>query len=498
MKLVTRMTNAILALRGTPIGSKIETAAPKAIPPSLTTQPVPWYPWTDVRAFKKVTALADIINARHDCWEMYLNDGDVAAQIDGNGIDACARDNEGFPFRLLPDVQVGPVDDENGRRITSPEQDEINAVFETVEKIFKDIGLYDQIASSCSMAICQGEHHDEVVWGEVDGLMRPVKIDPIPGIRHSLIMQEMIDPEQGNAFVGYGLFEISNLEDPIRVFLPWQVMRYRWNNGIPLFASVRLTWKMLKENEEDVYGARKSRAYAKVNRILKDAGPEQILEFQAAENKMKRENPPGIDSDLITNAPAQLLDPDNAQLQHMDDMIYRRRIVQSAGRKPIGELAAYGADINRNTLDKQDETYVRHLTSVNSMASRPLGETVKLMLSLMGRNPADYPYEKKWTDKNPRDFGKLVTALGELRDKFGLSPQTGLSEAGYDFEKELDNNLYAARRLQELDQEADDFPGRVAQELDQLQRGRDGDPRQNGDRSGTETQAAAGTRRIRT
>jgi hypothetical protein len=422
------------------IGRAVQQALPQA-PPKGTTQPDPLYHLTGYRAYRQIVIDNDIISARKDCLEMYFNDGDLAAQMDGIGIDACATDNEGLPFQIVPLRQADKpaTRDERGRRAPTPEQQAITEVYDRIDATLHRIGLYDKVAHSSTWGPLLGEYHDEVVWDLRTG--DALRLDRIQTVRENAVMRKLRDPAT-NAHVGWRLVDLDTSEK-LRDFRLWEVMHYEWNNNIPLLTPARIQWRMLRENEEDLYAGRKSRAFAKMVKIYKDASPEQIREWQAQENREKRDLPPGPDTDLITNSDVKLLDPANQQLSKIDDLRYRRRQVQSAGRKPIGLLAAYGDDINRATLDKQDDGYIRLLTRVNAMANRPIAQLINVQLVLWGYDPMDYPFQIKWTEKNTRDFSAMVQAL-QILEKFGLSWQTILSEAGYDYEEELDRREYEA------------------------------------------------------
>jgi hypothetical protein len=444
--------------------ARIAAGAEPQVLPRDTTSPDPLYRIAGAqRRFREVISLNDLVSVKRDCWEMYVNDGDVAAQIDGIGLDATCSDDEGLPFRIEPKIQadVQYEKDANGRRVPTQAQQEINALFEAMEDTLGRIGLYDCLAWGCSMAVLLGDHFDEVVWDKRPGKFWPLEIRPIPSIREGCVMRELRDPARDMMAVGWGLFDVDTGQ-LVREFFPWEVMRYAWNENIPILTSVRLQWNMLRENEQDLYSARKSRAFAKIHRVIEGATPNQLLEFQAAEDKRKAENPVGVDSDTIGNAQAQLLDPSNAQLANVGDLTYRRRILQSAGRKPIGELAAYGGDINRATLDKQDETYGRLLSRVNTMANLPIRQLVRTLILLQGKSPEEWMFRLRWTDRSYTPLKEKADSLAVAVHKFGLSPVTALREMGYDFEEEADLNQYAD---EVLGTGQDPFAERVQSEL---------------------------------
>jgi hypothetical protein len=433
----TRLLERVLV---NPIARKVvEMSRPQ--PPATTTQEVPDYDYQGTRQWRTPQIQMDLISAKRDCWEMYSNDGDVSSGIDGIGEDAATSDNEGYPFRLVPKRQIREpfvIDKQTGLRSASAEARAVSEVYQRIEDKLEQIGLFERLAESFAMALCQGDHFDEVIWDLEKG--EALRLEPIPGIDEGCMMRPLIDPET-RVRVAWGLFDVDTGER-LRELHDFQVFGLMRRRRRPLLTSSRLQWKMLHENEEDLYGARKTRAYSRTNVVVQGASPQELKEMQREADKVKRQNGIGVDSDLYSNAAAVLLDPMNPQLSNVSDLEYRRSQLTNDLRKPKGLQAAGGKDINRATLDRQDKGYNRFLTRVNTMAHRPIRNLVRTQLLLWGYAPDDYPFAIKWTERNEENWKETVEAATGL-SALGVSLPSIQSELGFDFEEEVRQNEYA-------------------------------------------------------
>lgn len=365
-----------------------------------------------------------------DAWRMYGNDDRVRSTIDSIADDATQNNRKGVPFNVIVKNAEGEQNDQT---------DELQGILDTN---FKGLRIYQRISDMIKFTLLEGSRFYRIV---VDFSQNEVvELRHIKGPRDGFVLVELSE----GPFKGYYVqFDYAS-QQPVAVFLPWEVVRFDWNRpdeaayGMGLFSSARSNWTRLTKAEQDVYIARHTRAYARVSREFPDASIEDLLRMRNQdEEDRKKHGPMQVESDIYTTGRANVLDTSNAAIYNITDVEYGQQRLFASGRRPVSLLGGYGKDaVNRAVLDRQEHRYISgFLSSVCEMCDAAMLKVANMMLLLQNILPADYPVNFEWTRKSVEDKQILGTIAKDGVDRralplsvypsiFDMDPQEANSE----------------------------------------------------------------------
>ena len=288
---------------------------------------------------------------------------------------------------------------------------------------FKTLKIYQRSSDIIKFALLEGSRFYRIV---VDfGRNEVIELRHIKGPKDGFITIELAEGHYRGYYVQ---FEYAS-QQPVAVFLPWEVVRFDWNRpddaayGMGLFSSARGNWKRLSKTEQDLFIARRSRAYARVSREFPEASIEELLRIRALdEEDRKKHGPMEVESDIYTTGRANVLDTSNASIFNIEDVEHAQRRLFASGRRPVSLLGGYGKDaVNRAVLDRQEHRYISgFLSSVCEMFDAGMAKMVRLMLILNSCWPQDYQVTFEWTRKSVEDKKILADIAKEGVDRRAL------------------------------------------------------------------------------
>ena len=372
-----------------------------------------------------------------DAWQMYRGDDRVRATIDSIADDATQNNRRGVPFNIVVKTADGDQNDQT---------EEIQTYLDSE---FKKLRIYQRSSDLIKFAILEGSRFYRIVVDFASN--RIVELRHIKGPRDGYILIEMTEGQYKGYYVQ---FEYAS-QQPVAIFLPWEVVRFDWNRpdeaayGMGLFSSARGNWKRLTKTEQDLYIARRTRAYARVSREFPDASIEDLIRIRAQdEEDRKKHGPLEVESDIYTTGRANVLDTSNASIFNIEDVEYGQRRLFASGRRPVSLLGGYGKDaVNRAVLDRQEHRYISgFLSSVSEMFDGGMLKIANMMLLLSNMLPRDYTVSFEWTRKSVEDKQTLATIAKDGVDRralplsvypaiFDLDPQEANSEIESDLER---------------------------------------------------------------
>lgn len=346
-----------------------------------------------------------------DAWEMYRADDRVRSTIDSIADDATQINRNGLPFNIV-------IKDGDGRQ--NDRTDELqNALITRI----RQLGIYQRSSDIIKFALLEGSRFYRIV---VDFSQNEVvELRHIKGPRDGFITIEL---EEGQYRGYYVQFEYAS-QQPVAIFLPWEVVRFDWNRpdeaayGMGLFSSARLNWKRLSKTEQDLYIARRTRAYARISREFPEASIEDLLRIRAVdEEDRKKHGPMEVESDIYTTGRANVLDTSNASIFNIEDVEHAQRRLFASGRRPVSLLGGYGKDaVNRAVLDRQEHRYISSfLSSVCEMFDGGMARLARMILLLQNVLPADYQISFEWTRKSVEDKQTLAQIAKDGVDRRAL------------------------------------------------------------------------------
>jgi len=329
-----------------------------------------------------------------DAWRMYGSDDRIRSTIDSIADDATQNNRRGLPFNIVVKTADG---DQNGQT---------EELQQRLDGCFKELRIYQRISDMIKFALLEGSRFYRIV---VDfSQNKVVEFRHIKGPRDGFILVELAEGK----FKGYYVqFEYTS-QQPVAIFLPWEVVRFDWNRpdeaafGMGLFSSARGNWKQLSKAEQDVYIARHTRAYARVSREFPDASIEDLIRIRMQdETDRKKHGPMEVETDIYTTGRANVLDTSNASIFNIADIEYGQQRLFASGRRPVSLLGGYGKDaVNRAVLDRQEHRYISgFLSSVCEMCDAAMLKVANMMLLLENILPQDYPVAFEWTRKSVED-----------------------------------------------------------------------------------------------
>lgn len=394
--------------------------------------------WRDVQVKHNRTSISA------DVWQMYREDDRVRAAIDGLGEDSSQSDDDGRPFEL--DIRA---DDE-------AVADEIRERTDTwLDR--PTLSIRNRIGDMMKYSALDGNRFYEIIIDWTADEVSQVKY--VRGIPEGFIVSPVyMDGE----LAGYVQKDITT--DTVKnTFAPWQIIHFMWDSpderlGASILSSGRKNWKKLMESEDGMHTARKERAYLKIAHIFRDASIEQIQAYMQQYQKAVQAGKRGPQTDLFSNSDLKALDPNNAQLSNIADVEYFENKLFAGMRRPKGLFGGFGMDINRATLDRQEQRYIAGtIDRVRKMGARGLLQLIHTQWVLWGYDPDAIGCRIQWTDANVDQEGllKRTQALGMVP----ISEATYLEEMGYDPEKE---------RQRKKDEEFDVYANRTQAELGTL------------------------------
>ncbi len=421
----TTLFNGLIGRSKTPGRDKIEAIADKGqeqVNPERTTAP---------REFDIIPTSVQIAGLNHgavkagyywevqDAWRMYGNDDRVRSTIDSIADDATQNNRRGVPFNIA----VKNADGE--------QNDQTEDLQRVLDANFKALRIYQRISDMIKFSLLEGSRFYRIV---VDfSQNKVVEFRHIKGSRDGFVLVELAEgPYKGY----YVQFDYAS-QQPVAIFLPWEVVRFDWNRpdeaayGMGLFSSARSNWNRLAKAEQDVYVARHTRAYARVSREFPDASIEDLLRIRNQdEEDRKKHGPMQVESDIYTTGRANVLDTSNSAIYNIADVEYGQQRLFASGRRPVSLLGGYGKDaVNRAVLDRQEHRYISgFLSSVCEMCDAAMLKVANMMLLLQNLLPQDYPVAFEWTRKSVEDKQILgaIAKDGVDRKALPLSVYAGI------------------------------------------------------------------------
>jgi len=422
---ITNFFNGLIGRSKSPGRDKIEAIAEKAqeqVNPDRTTAP---------REFD-VLPSSDLIAGYHegmvkggfywevqDAWRMYGSDDRIRSTIDSIADDATQNNRKGVPFNIVVKNSEGE------------QNDQTEDLQGTLDANFKGLRIYQRISDMIKFSLLEGSRFYRIV---VDfSQNKVVEFRHIKGPRDGFVLVELTEGQ----FRGYHVqFEYAS-QQPVAIFLPWEVVRFDWNRpdeaayGMGLFSSARPNWNRLTKAEQDVYIARHTRAYARISREFPEASIEDLMRIRSQdEEDRKKHGPMQVESDIYTSGRANVLDTSNAAIFNISDVEYGQQRLFASGRRPITLLGGYGRDaVNRAVLDRQEHRYISgFLSSVCEMCDAAMLKVANMMLLLQNILPQDYPVSFEWTRKSVEDKRILgqIAKDGVDRKALPLSVYAGI------------------------------------------------------------------------
>jgi hypothetical protein len=396
----SNLFNGLIGRNKTPGRDKIEALAEKAqepVNPDKTTAPREFDVFPSSRliaGYHESMVKGGFYWEVQDAWRMYGSDDRVRSTIDSIADDATQNNRKGVPFNVVVKNAEGEQTDQT---------EELQGL---LDANFKDLRIYQRISDMIKFALLEGSRFYRIV---VDfSQNRVVEFRHIKGPRDGFILVELTEGQFKGCHVQ---FDYAS-QQPVAIFLPWEVVRFDWNRpdeaayGMGLFSSARSNWNRLTKAEQDVYIARHTRAYARISREFPDASIEDLFRIRSQdEEDRKKHGPLQVESDIYTTGRANVLDTSNAAIFNITDVEYGQQRLFASGRRPVSLLGGYGKDaVNRAVLDRQEHRYISgFLSSVCEMCDAAMLKVANMMLLLQNYLPRDYPVSFEWTRKSVED-----------------------------------------------------------------------------------------------
>jgi len=267
-----------------------------------------------------------------DAWKMYSEDDRVRSTIDSVGDDATQINMDGLPFGIK--TKQGDEETDNTKEIATRLHDKLSA-----------LKVYQKSSDMIKFALLEGSRFYRIVVDFITGEITELR--HIRGPKNGFVLVQIEDGEFKDHYVQLDI----QSQQPVAVFLPWEIVRFDWNRpdesayGMGLFSSARKNWKRLEESEIDMHVGRRSRAYAKRVREFAGASGEQLLQIRATDYEMqKRYGAESIETDIYTTGKVTSLDTSNPSIYSIEDIEYKQRRLFASGRRPVSLLGGYGKD----------------------------------------------------------------------------------------------------------------------------------------------------------
>jgi hypothetical protein len=389
---------------------------------SRTTEPVDPARRSLTGEFLELAVEGDRLSAISDCWTMYLTDPVARRQIEAVAASACAPDRDGHPFRIQPRAEGN-------------------------EDFWRRIGRKIEEPGLAFSAMGQWRARDAMVQGNAPHVMvaddarsEIVELRALPGPREGMIARKLRDFVTGQ-LAGWGLFDV-NTQTLVRFYSPVEIVDFTWcptgSYGLPLFSSDRVNWRRLEKAERDMSVARGERAYSKLAHIFPNFSPEQLRKFIAEFEQMRKERPVGPETDHFATGDVKVIDPSNAQLQHIPDVEYFQKKHMDAGMYPVALLPAHGEGVNRATLEMQvDQMIETAIHPIRNTVATGYRKVIETQMILYGADPDDLEYDLIWTSKSSATITDRATGYGQLVDRGAMTPQSYAEEFDLDWDEEL-------------------------------------------------------------
>jgi len=345
-----------------------------------------------------------------DAWRIYAEDDRVRSTIDSIGDDATEINRDGRPFNI---AAVSKSGDEKAAE----------KVQEYLHGLFKRLKVYSRCSEIVKFALLEGTRFYRLVADLTANDI--VELRYIKGPQEGYITIEITEGDYAGYYVQ---FEYPS-QQPVAVFLPWEIVRFDWNRpdgrryGMGLYSSARKNWKRLDATERDLYIARKTRAYPKISREYPNASIEELLQIRAQElEEQKKRGSMDVETDIYTTGKASVLEASNTALFNIADVEYAQKRLFASGRRPIALLGGYGRDAaNRAILERQEHRYIRgFLSKIESMFNNGIESLVNTALILQGYLPQDFDVTLEWTRKSVEDKRVLAAIAKDGVDRMAL------------------------------------------------------------------------------
>jgi hypothetical protein len=188
-------------------------------------------------------------------------------------------------------------------------------------------------------------------------------------------------------------------------FAEWQMVHARWDHdeesqyGQPLFASATGSYKRMTAGEVDIAVRRKTRSGMKYVHVLEGADEATLKRYKEL-NKDALNDPFAAVADFFMNRAGGITAVQgDARLQEIADVVHHIDSWWTASPVPKS-LIGYGADLNRDILEKQKEQYNEELDPISQWVEdeilRPLLEREWLLAGIV---PEGLVWEIEWTSK---------------------------------------------------------------------------------------------------
>ena len=270
-----------------------------------------------------------------------------------------------------------------------------------------------------------GDNFLEVVLDEALEVARLKHLPARQVFREEGIHGELLDPAFTQRQYAGGA--------PLVEFHPWQVVHIRWAHegerryGRSHLAVACAVWKRLRPLEESMRIARLERGYDKLVHYVEippEAGLEEaqqrLEEYRRRMGARMAYNPQAgayelrrqavsvrtdfyvpvsrTDGGAIAGGDIKLLQADNAQLAHIEDVEYLHRQLLCALRVPAAFLG-FERDVNaRATLAQQNAEFARTIRRAQALVSAAYRQVFDLQLLLKGYDPASLAYRITWPE----------------------------------------------------------------------------------------------------
>jgi translation initiation factor 1 (eIF-1/SUI1) len=222
--------------------------------------------------------------------------------------------------------------------------------------------------------------------------------------RNSNAIDEFNDPKKAY-FLSYYPSNTSFRDGSGVWYRDWQILHIRWHHepprkyGIPLMASSRISYKMLREGEVDVAIRRKTRAGQKRHHKIQGADP-NIIEQYKAWNADALKDATAAAADFFSNERTEIATlQGDEQIGVIDDIQHHLETLGIGLIVPLS-MTGYGRNVNRDVLDVQDKEYRRLLEALGEF---PVSSIIKPIIEmewlLSGINPDNYDWSIQWSSR---------------------------------------------------------------------------------------------------
>ena len=368
-----------------------------------------------------------------ECWDMYLKDDRIRAEIAGFARDVTRRGIDRKPFNL----KVNAGSDRETKRL----EEELEVFLQSL-KIYKRltdfvIGFLNEGTRFYRKTIDLGPLRS----GEAS---RVVKFDLIPGPRLGFVMEGPIEHKDPLLNGGYIQYQLGTAT-AVNFFFGFEVTRFDWDYdedfgyGLPLMSSGRINYKRIDINERDLSTARNKRAYTQLA-ILLEGGAEEFDKMvrRIEDARRKKGADTGVTSDLYFGGTKDVKPIDHASsaLTRIDDIKHAEDKMRSSLLRPRGLSGSGGANINRAVLDLQTYNWLNGaVVDGEETLADGLQDLIGTQLLLMRQSPQEMPVSISWPPKHMPD-STLIEQYRKANAAGKVSDHTYLTMMQTNFERE--------------------------------------------------------------